>query len=391
MKRMITASVALLSALSLVAQDWSSVLSSVEGNNTTLKALRAETEAIKAEARTGLTPADPEVELGYLWGTPKDQGNRLDLNVTQTFDFPTVYHYRKMISRGEATVADFEYATQRKAILLEAEKTCIDIVYHNALANALKRRLDSAQAIADASQKSADKGDISALDLRKAVLNLVAARKDYEANEVTLKGLEDELTRLNGGKEIKVKDDSFSGSILPEDFEEWYTHAESVNPELQAISAQSRNAENQVRLAQAEWLPKFSVGYVSERIAGTSLQGIGAGISIPLWEGKGKVKAAKARSEALKARCEDSAAQFHNTLRNKYHQAVGLQKVASDYKAEVSRIVSLELLDKALASGEISLVEYELEEVMWYDALSGALESERDYLMIVAELNQYSR
>lgn len=391
MKRMITASVALLSALSLVAQDWSSILSSVEGNNTTLKALRAETEAIKAEARTGLTPADPEVELGYLWGTPKDQGNRLDLNVTQTFDFPTVYHYRKMISRGEATVADFEYATQRKAILLEAEKTCIDIVYHNALANALRRRLDSAQSIADASQRLSDKGEISTLDLRKAVLNLVAARKDFESNEVNLRSLEDELTRLNGGREIKVVDDAFCVSLLPEDFEEWYAHAESVNPELQAIAAQSRNAENQVRLAQAEWLPKFSVGYVSERIAGTSLQGIGAGISIPLWEGKGKVKAAKARSEALKARCEDSAAQFHNALRNKYHQAMGLQKVAADYKAEVGRIVSLELLDKALASGELSLVEYELEEVMWYDALSGALESERDYMMIVAELNQYSR
>ena len=108
---------AVMAAFPLQAQNLESVLSSVERNNTTLKVLRAEADAAKAEARTGLTPADPELELGYLWGTPKEQGNRIDLGLTQSFDFPTVYRFRKLIADGEATIADLEYEAGHKELL----------------------------------------------------------------------------------------------------------------------------------------------------------------------------------------------------------------------------------------------------------------------------------
>ena len=380
-----------MAAFPLRAQNLESILSSVERNNTTLKVLRAEADAAKAEARTGLTPADPELELGYLWGTPKEQGNRIDLGLTQSFDFPTVYRFRKLIADGEATIADLEYEAGRKELLEEAEKICITIVYHNALKAILSRRMESAGIIADAWQKKFDRGDCNALDLNKAVLNLVDARKDYEINEIDLKAACEELVRMNGGVEISLEDEVFSESLLPEDFESWYSRAAEGNPELQAVAQSVSNAGNQLKLAKAEWLPKFSVGYVSERIAGTTLQGIGAGISIPLWEGKGKVKAAKAKSQALNAKMEDSALQFRNSLRNKYNQALGLQKMVCDYSAEVSRISSLDILDKALLGGEMTLIEYRMEQSLWYDALSNALESERDYHLLLAELHRFSR
>ena len=97
---------AVMAAFPLRAQNLESVLSSVERNNTTLKVLRAEADAAKAEARTGLTPADPELELGYLWGTPKEEGNRIDLGLTQSFDFPTVYRFRKLIADGEEPTSE---------------------------------------------------------------------------------------------------------------------------------------------------------------------------------------------------------------------------------------------------------------------------------------------
>ncbi|MGN0202726.1 MAG: TolC family protein [Candidatus Cryptobacteroides sp.] len=391
MRRILMILAAALAALPLTGQDLDAVLSSVERNNSTLKVLRAEADAAKAEARTGLTPSDPEIEVAYLWGSPKDQGNRIDLGLSQSFDFPTVYRYRKLIADGEATIADLEYEAGRREILEEAEKTCVTIVYHNALRAVLSRRVESARAIAEAWQKKFDKGGCSALDLNKAVLNLVDADRDFEMNEINLKAATEELVRMNGGQEIVLEDEVFTASLLPGDFESWYSDAVLNNPELRAISAGADKAANQLKLAKAEWLPKFSVGYVSERIAGTSLQGIGAGISIPLWEGKGKVKAAKARSEALEAKVEDCALQFHNTLRSKYNQASSLQRLVSGYREDVSRISSLEMLDKALFGGEISLIEYKLEQSLWYDALSNALESERDYHLLLAELHRYVR
>ena len=79
-----------MAAFPLRAQNLESVLSSVERNNTTLKVLRAEADAAKAEARTGLTPADPELELGYLWGTPKEEGNRIDPVSYTHLTLPTI-------------------------------------------------------------------------------------------------------------------------------------------------------------------------------------------------------------------------------------------------------------------------------------------------------------
>ena len=45
----------------------SSLLSQIEENNTTLIALRTETEARKLENRTGITLADPEVGVKRMW------------------------------------------------------------------------------------------------------------------------------------------------------------------------------------------------------------------------------------------------------------------------------------------------------------------------------------
>ena len=46
------------------------VLQQIERNNTTLEALRKQTEADKLQNKTGITLPDPEVSFDYLWGDP---------------------------------------------------------------------------------------------------------------------------------------------------------------------------------------------------------------------------------------------------------------------------------------------------------------------------------
>lgn len=63
---------ALLASVSLVAQEnIGSILFSIEENNSTLKALREETNAQKLGNKTGIYLSDPDVEFGYLWGNPE--------------------------------------------------------------------------------------------------------------------------------------------------------------------------------------------------------------------------------------------------------------------------------------------------------------------------------
>jgi len=167
----------ILCSQAIHAQQFQKILESIAQNNTTLAALKNQTEADKAASRTGLAPANPEVEFNYLWGTPATTGNRTDLNIMQSFDFPTVYYYKRKIAEGKATRADFQYATERKTLLLQAQKTCINLVYCNALKTELDKRLQQAEKLAVAYQTQYDKGEIGILERNKANLNLLSARK----------------------------------------------------------------------------------------------------------------------------------------------------------------------------------------------------------------------
>lgn len=384
---MIAAALMMGSGVVAGAQDFSGILSEIEANNTTIKALRSQADASIMEARTGIAPSDPSVEINYLWGNK--EGNRLDLNVMQEFDFPTVYYWRKKVSQGECSLAEFEYAMGRRDILLEAQSICIDLVYHNALDKELERRLNDARTISDAYKKNLDKGDASILDVNKASLNLLSATKAYQENRIEIETLNSELARLNGGKEITVEENTLQLSLLPSDFEVWFDDAAASSPELRSLEAQNALAQSSVKLAVSEWLPKISLGYVSERQDGGILQGIGGGISIPLWENHGKVKAAKAKAAAASVRHEDAVNQYYNTLKNKYQRVLNLQKVSSEYRELLSGINSIDSLKKALESGAVSLVDYVLEISVWYDALVETLEAERDCKTLEAEMNSW--
>lgn len=70
----------------------------IERNNTTLEALRKQTEADKLQNKTGITLPDPEVSFDYLWGDPSSIGNRKDFGVTQSFDIATIAGSRRRVA-----------------------------------------------------------------------------------------------------------------------------------------------------------------------------------------------------------------------------------------------------------------------------------------------------
>lgn len=367
------------------------LLSGIEANNTTLKTLRSEAEAEKMQARTGLTIADPSVNLAHLWDIKNEGGYRINVGATQTFDFPSVYYWKKKISDGECTAAEISYSLGRKSILLEAESICIRLVYHNAIQKELLRCRDNAEKIAQAWEQSYEAGAASLVELNEAKLGLLSASKAVRENEIERDALLAELTRLNGGVAVELSEDEFAGVLLPADFEQWYETAVQQSSELQALENAKAVAASGVKLAQSQWLPKFSIGYVSESNADVSLHGVGFGFSIPLWENKGRVKAAKAKASALEARSEDQMLQFHISLRSMYNKALSMFETSSDYRAALAELSTVDLLYDALEGGEIGVGEYIYGVALWQDALIEVLACERDCRLIVAELNNFCR
>ncbi len=383
----------LLSVLALSAQaqvSFDNVLKEIEMNNTTLKAYREKANADKIGNKTGINMANPQVEFGYLWGNPSGEGNRVDLNVTQSFDFPTAYRYKTQLSDGKNQQVDMIYDQQKVEILQQARLICVELVYQTKMNKILSDRLKQARELSDAYQKSFDQGNIDVLERNKTKLNLLNAEKALQINEVDLNLSKSELQRLNGGLDI-TEFNRYSDFTFPLNFIEWFAIVKANNPSLRVAEQEVALSRKQEQLTRALNLPKITAGYASERVSGTTFQGVSVGVSIPLWEGKNTVKHQKAQTVALQMQHEDSELQFRNTLKNQYDKAKKLSLLLKEYEDALSVTSSQDLLKMALDKGQLSLINYLLELSVYYETVDKYLETERDYQLAVAELQQWER
>lgn len=366
-----------------------SILTETEKNNTRLSALRKSVEADKIVNKTSILLQNPEIEFAYLWGKPDVIGNRTNLSITQAFDFPTAYRFKKQISDIKNQQTDLEYQKQLKALLLQTRYVCIDLVYTNALKSELSKRLIHAQSIANAYKSQFDIGETNILEYNKAQLNLLNTLKELESTEIERKVLLSELARLNGGIFIDFNDSVFQAHEIPGDFEQWYQIAEQNNPVLNWLNREIDKSRKEIKLNKAMSLPKLHAGYMSEKLVAEQFQGVTVGLSIPLWENKYTVKYAEAKTYATESMIIDNKLQFYNQLKALHTKAVGLQKSVSDYRLNLQSFNNSDLLKKALDKGEISLIDYILELSIYYESVNKLLESERELNKTLAELNQY--
>lgn len=388
MKAIIISILALFGSISLYAQNnINSVLTSIEENNTTLKALRETAESQKLENRTGIYLSNPEVGFNYLWGNPVDMGNRTDFSVTQTFDIPTITGMKSKVANGKNDLVEWQYKADRMNIMLEAKQYCIELIYYNALKKELDIRLEHAKTIAESYEKRLATGDANKLEYNKVQLNLSTVQGEISRIEVERNALLSQLKRLNGGNDVTFDDSQFAQIQLPLNFDDWFVNAEQKNPVLAYIKQEIEVSKRQVSVSKAMGLPTFSAGYMSEKVVGQRFQGVSVGVSIPLWENKNRVKQAKAAVRAAESREADSKQQFYSNLQIQFNRAIGLQNTAQAYRKSLLTANSTDLLKKALDAGEISLLDYMVEIGLYYETVNQALQAEMDYQKAFAELS----
>ncbi|OJV38827.1 MAG: hypothetical protein BGO33_13365 [Bacteroidia bacterium 43-41] len=373
----------LIPVLSYAQSGYDPILQSIEKNNTTLSALREQTEAQKVGNKTGIFLPNPEVMFNYLWSNPKTVGNRTDVSVTQSFDFPTAYGYKRDIADLQNSNAEYAYEWEKLKLLLSAKNKVIELIFYNAMINEYAVRRENAEKIANTYKSRLEKGDANILEVNKAQLNLTKIETEMTSLEAERIALISELKRMNGGNEIFVEQNEFIISPLPDNFDSWYS--DTKIPMLNYMKGQIDIAEEQVKLARALSLPKFNIGYMSEKIIGEHFQGVTVGVSIPLWENKNSQKFAKARMKTTQVMLDDSKVQFYNNLQRLYLKASALEKNLDKFKQSISTSRNDTLLKIALDKGEISLLDYLLEIGHYYDAVIKILETERDYELAVAE------
>lgn len=373
----------------LFSQDINTILTGVEKNNTTLLALRKSADAERIGNKTGLYLTNPEFAFNYLWGSPESIGNRHDISLLQSFDFPTAYAYRNQISEYRNAQVELEYERQRISIMTHTRLVCNGLVFHNALKAELRKRIENAQNLADSYRSKYELGEIGIIDFNKAQVYLLNILKDAESNEIDRTALLDELSSINGGIPVQFADSVYPVQAIALDFEQWYNNAELNNPVLQWLNQEITISRKNVKLNTAMGLPRLQAGYMSEKVVGQQFQGITVGLAIPLIENKNAVRHAKAKTIAVQSVESDTRMQFYSKLKALHTKAISLQNSLDDYRTNLQKFNNSSLLMKALDHGELSLAEYYYELSVFYESLDKLMALEKTLNESVIELNRY--
>lgn len=386
MKNKTIALIALFPFMSVSAADvYTPVLEEIARNCREIKICEREYDATVAENATGLAPADPEVEFGYLWGNALT-GNRKDISVSQEFDFPSVYGNRRALSRFKDAAAADLLKSRRLEVLLDAKKLLVEMVYWNALRRQAEEQVGFARTVLDAQKKMLDLRQTTVIDFNKAALNLTdfeneVSRIDMERNRILSR-----LMSLNGSNPVSFDVAEYAPESLPESFEDWFAQVEKSHPALQYLRSQIEVEQRNVKLARSENLPKFSVGYQGEYVMESNFSGIKLGITIPLWENRNKVRHARTQVAVADARLADARFDYWLSLRSLYEQVKSLSEIEMRYSSALHERSNDALLAKALELGKINMIEYVTEVQYVFSMREKLLAAKRDTSLACAEL-----
>ena len=366
------------------------VLRNIETNNKSLQANTKMTDAQKLEAQTGKFLANPSVEWEQMWGNRNNPGSEYTLTVKQSLDFPTTYSNKNKLANLKANTIGFQSAAYRQQLLLNAKQTCIEIIYLRKQKSLLDERLANAETMFALYKKRFESGDANQLELNKIQLELLNAQNQSRLNKAALTAAEEQLRNLNGGKPITFDATDYPAGEELINFDQLQAAFMDADPNLKSLTGNQEIANREVKLSRSLTLPKFDVGYkrnaASDHVASN---GFMLGVSIPLFENKNTVKKTKAQAEFATASLEDNRLNLKTNLQQLYQQAEALQISRADYAKVLEQQRNIELLNKALNAGQLSVIDYFTELSTIYDSHQSYLDVEKEYHSILAQLYQY--
>ncbi len=365
------------------------VLAQISKNNKTIQATTQYYEAQNLQYKTGNTPANPTVEYDFLSGSPATAGNQHDFTVAQQFDFPTAYIKKSQLAKTQTAQTEFQLTASRQDVLLEAKKHCIELVYQNKLQVQLTQQKQNTEKLLTDFQTKLDKGEGNILDVNKAKLQLIQIKKQVQQNISDISQLNQKLTALNGGNAITFTDTTYQTPQTIPPFEQLETEYENADPLRKILEQEKLITQKQVELSKSLWLPKMELGYHYQGILGQTYNGIHTGISIPLWENKNTVKLQKSKLLFTELNIADHRTEHYYQIKNLYEKYTNLKITLQEYQTIFATLNNTALLNKALALGELTTIQYFMEINYYTEAQTNFLQTEKEYHAAIAELYKY--
>lgn len=391
MKQFIVITLLASAALSVNGQNSiDAVLRSIEANNKELQANNQLTVSKKLEAKLDNNLPDPSVSYVHQYGNREGMGIQGELVASQSFDFPSVYVQKNKLAKSKAASFDRQGAEFRQQILLQAKEICLDLVLLNQQRALLDQRRQNAEQLAELYAMRLETGDANILETNKIDLELLNAKTEARMNESARIAKLQELATLNGGIAIDFTDTTYmsDGDILS--FEELCAEAVTSNPQLLTLKSEQVAARRQLSVNKSKSLPGFELGYrMNTATGGERFNGFLVGISIPLFSNRNNVKQAKAQALYTDLQLESTTTTVESELHQLYNQSVALKTSMDEYNTVLKSQNSLALLNKAIQTGQISMLEYFVDVTTFYQSMQNYMQLQNEYQKVMALLYKY--
>ncbi|MDD2961300.1 MAG: TolC family protein [Muribaculaceae bacterium] len=368
------------------------IIHNISSNNLELKASQEETKAQELEIKSTNNLANPEFDFEYLFGQ-NGLGDKWGFGVSQSFEWPGIYSARSKANKSQITALGYLLVQRKLEISLEIKGICIDIININKLISLNKELYNNILEIKKGYDKGFKNGDISILDINKLKLECISISQELKDLDRRRNVLFESLKALNGNIDIDEPllnslNNYPSYSLLP--LQEYLNKIDTFDPQQSYQRSANEIANNQFKVSKMQWFPSISIGYKYSNELGEKFNGITAGISIPIFANRNKVSSAKARMIANEYASKNIIVNKHSDAYSNYSQLQSLKEQIDEYSVVLNDDSNIAVLNKALAGGQISLLNYLTEVQYFINANKQLIELEYQYNKTLSSLDRYS-
>ena len=362
------------------------LLNQIEHNNIELKSYQTYIDGQNLQNKSGNNLPDPQLSGYYLPFGNHQSNDYTEFEISQSFEFPTVYSARSKWNTLKAEQLQTVFTKKRQEVLLNAKKGLINLYVLQKQKKIEVTRKQQSQQVYEQMQQLYNKEQLGILDLNKAKLAWIQEQFIVEQLQAEIQNQITVLQALNGEQSLQLENLELELPFELQGIEALWEEKLAKDPQLLELQDNEATALQNVTLERNKILPNLDLGYNFQGVNGNNYSGVYGGLSITLWNSKNKVKAAQANYRYQQSSSQVAKQLLYSELQQEYNQYQLLFNKYTEYQNTIETLNSEGLLFKAYSLGEYSFLEYYMEVQFYRDATDKMLQMEKELQLLQAQL-----
>jgi len=361
------------------------LLNEIERNNTELNGYQSFIESQQLENKSTNNLPDPQLSGYYLPYGDNITDAYAEYQISQSFEFPTVYAARGKWNDLKSMEIQNTYAKKRQEVLLNAKELLIELTFLQKQKTIETERRSQSKQVFDQIQELFNKEQVGVLDLNKAKIAWIQEQFVVEQVESDVQIIRSKLNNLNGGKSLDEISETITSTEIAS-IENLWKEKLTKDPSLQELITNEKASLQKVTLEKNKVLPNLSLGYNYQGVNGNNYSGFYGGLSIPLWSSKNKIKAAEASYKYKQSNTQVITTSFYTQFQEVYKRYELMHSKYEEYQHTMGNLESEKLLLKAYTLGEYSFMDYYIELQFYRNTSDKILQMEKELQLLQAQL-----